>query len=283
LFEERVDHIIQKLACNEADADRIRRAYACAEKAHEQQKRKNGDPYIIHPLTVAEMLADMNLDCASVMAAFLHDVIEDTPVTYDDLKSQFGAEVADLAEGVTKLTRMPYTTREEEEYENLRKLFMATAKDIRVILIKLCDRLHNIRTLQYKSERKQKDTAFETMLIYAPIAHRLGMNNLKSELEDRSLYFLDPVGYKEITDYLASSAEERDDFLQSIILNIQQNIWKIHIRGSVEGRVKHIYGIYRKVYMMNHDISEVYDIYAVRVIVDTMIDCYKNWIDVVFA
>ena len=163
------------------------------------------------------MLADMGLDPASVMAALLHDVIEDTPVTYEDLKAQFGAEVADLADGVTKLTRMPYTTREEEEYENLRKLFIATAKDIRVIIIKLYDRLHNVRTLQYRSERKQKEIAFETMLIYAPIAHRLGMNNVKNELEDRSLSFLDPVGYKEIQDYLATSAEERRSFLDSII------------------------------------------------------------------
>ncbi|MDY3071440.1 MAG: bifunctional (p)ppGpp synthetase/guanosine-3',5'-bis(diphosphate) 3'-pyrophosphohydrolase [Eubacteriales bacterium] len=274
-MDEMIERIIRKLGCSDADAERIRRAYICAKNAHEGQLRKNGDPYITHPLAVADMLADMGLDPASVMAALLHDVIEDTPVTYEDLKAQFGAEVADLAEGVTKLTRMPYTTREEEEYENLRKLFIATAKDIRVIIIKLFDRLHNVRTLQYRSERKQKEIAFETMLIYAPIAHRLGMNNLKNELEDRSLYFLDPVGYKEILNYLDSSAEERTNFLNSIIDRLRERLAAEHIDCAVEGRVKHIYGIYRKVYMQNHDISEVYDIYAVRVIVQTVNDCYN--------
>ncbi|MEA4823453.1 MAG: bifunctional (p)ppGpp synthetase/guanosine-3',5'-bis(diphosphate) 3'-pyrophosphohydrolase [Clostridiaceae bacterium] len=270
-----IEGIIKKLGCNQADADRIRRAYICAKNAHEGQLRKNGDPYIIHPLAVASSLADMGMDPASVMAALLHDVIEDTPVSYDELKAQFGAEVADLAEGVTKLTRMPYTTREEEEYENLRKLFIATAKDIRVIIIKLYDRLHNVRTLQYRSERKQKEIAFETMLIYAPIAHRLGMNALKNELEDRSLFFLDPVGYKEILDYLDTSAEERTTFLNCIIDRLRERLASENIDGAVEGRVKHIYGIYRKVYVQNHDISEVYDIYAVRVIVQTVNDCYN--------
>lgn len=273
--DDMIEGIIKKLGCNQADADRIRRAYICAKNAHEGQLRKNGDPYIIHPLAVASSLADMGMDPASVMAALLHDVIEDTPVSYDELKAQFGAEVADLAEGVTKLTRMPYTTREEEEYENLRKLFIATAKDIRVIIIKLYDRLHNVRTLQYRSERKQKEIAFETMLIYAPIAHRLGMNALKNELEDRSLFFLDPVGYKEILDYLDTSAEERTTFLNCIIDRLRERLASENIDGAVEGRVKHIYGIYRKVYVQNHDISEVYDIYAVRVIVQTVNDCYN--------
>ena len=179
-MDEIVEGIIKKIGCSEADAERIRAAYICARDAHAGQLRKSGEPYITHPLAVADMLADMYLDPASIMAALLHDVIEDTPLTYEDLKAKFGTEVADLAEGVTKLTRMPYTTREEEEYENLRKLFIATAKDIRVIIIKLYDRLHNMRTLQYRSPRKQKEISFETMLIYAPIAHRLGMNNVKN-------------------------------------------------------------------------------------------------------
>ncbi len=274
-MDEIIEGIIRKLGCSDADAARIRAAYALASEAHRDQKRKNGDPYITHPVAVADMLADMGLDPASIMAALLHDVIEDTSYTYEDLRSRFGAEVADLAEGVTKLSRMPYTTQEEEEYENLRKLFLATAKDIRVIIIKLFDRLHNVRTLQYRSERKQKEIAFETMLIYAPIAHRLGMNTLKNELEDRSLSFLDPVGTQEILNYLNNSAEDRSKFLQGIIDRLKGRLESEHIEGRVEGRIKHIYGIYRKVYMMNHDISEVYDIYAVRVIVQTIADCYN--------
>ena len=273
-MDEIVEGIIKKIGCSEADAERIRAAYICARDAHAGQLRKSGEPYITHPLAVADMLADMHLDPASIMAALLHDVIEDTPLTYEDLKAKFGTEVADLAEGVTKLTRMPYTTREEEEYENLRKLFIATAKDIRVIIIKLYDRLHNMRTLQYRSPLKQKEISFETMLIYAPIAHRLGMNNVKNELEDRCLSFLDPVGCKEIQDYLATSAEERTTFLQSIIDRLKERLAAAGIDGAVEGRVKHTYGIYRKVYMQNHNISEVYDIYAVRVIVNTVTDCY---------
>ncbi|MGI6335462.1 MAG: RelA/SpoT family protein [Eubacteriales bacterium] len=274
-MDETIEKIIRKMGCSNADADRIRAAYIFARDAHEGQKRKSGESYIIHPVAVADMLADMGLDCASIMASLLHDVIEDTPVTYEELRARFGTEVAELAEGVTKLTRMPYTTREEEEYENLRKLFIATARDIRVILIKLFDRLHNVRTLQYRSERKQKEISFETMLIYAPIAHRLGMNALKNELEDRSLFFLDPVGYQEILDYLASSEEERSIFLDNIITRLEERLVGEKIDGSVEGRVKHIYGIYRKVYMLNHEISEVYDIYAIRVIVRTVTDCYN--------
>ncbi|NMA08917.1 MAG: HD domain-containing protein, partial [Clostridiales bacterium] len=231
-MDETIEKIIRKMGCSNADADRIRAAYIFARDAHEGQKRKSGESYIIHPVAVADMLADMGLDCASIMASLLHDVIEDTPVTYEELRARFGTEVAELAEGVTKLTRMPYTTREEEEYENLRKLFIATARDIRVILIKLFDRLHNVRTLQYRSERKQKEISFETMLIYAPIAHRLGMNALKNELEDRSLFFLDPVGYQEILDYLASSEEERSIFLDNIITRLEERLVGEKIDGS---------------------------------------------------
>ncbi|MBE6928734.1 MAG: bifunctional (p)ppGpp synthetase/guanosine-3',5'-bis(diphosphate) 3'-pyrophosphohydrolase [Clostridia bacterium] len=246
-----------------------------ARDAHDGQKRKNGEPFIIHPLAVAEMLAEMGMDPESIMAGLMHDVIEDTSVSYDEMKAQFGTAVANLVDGVTKLTRMPHSTYEEEENENLRKLFMAMARDIRVIIIKLNDRLHNLRTLQYVTERKQKEKALETMLIYAPIAHRLGMNNVKSELEDISLRYLDPVAYQEISNYLENSAEERSAFLNIIIKRIEDRLTVENIKGEVQGRVKHFYGIYRKVYMQNKDISSVFDIYAVRIIVDSLADCYN--------
>jgi len=273
--ERTIEAIIKKAGCSEESAERIRRAFEFARDAHEGQKRKNGEPFIIHPLAVAQLLAEMGMDCESIMAGLLHDVIEDTSVSYDEMKARFGVSVANLVDGVTKLTRMPSATYEEEENENLRKLFMAMAKDIRVIIIKLNDRLHNLRTLQYVTERKQKDKALETMLIYAPIAHRLGMNNVKSELEDISLRYLDPVAYQEIADYLENSAEERNAFLNIIIKRIEDRLVVDNVKGEVNGRVKHFYGIYRKVYMMNKEISQVYDIYAVRIIVDTIADCYN--------
>ncbi len=274
-YEERIEKIIEKLGCDKTDAQRIRDAFTVAKDAHEGQLRKSGEPFIIHPLAVSELLVDASMDADCVIAALLHDVVEDTDVTYDDLTLKFGKTVADLVEGVTKLTRLPYATKEEEDMENLRKMLLAMIHDIRVIFIKLYDRLHNMRTLEYKTQRKQKDTALQTMLIYAPIAHRLGMNSIKVELEDLSLQYLDPVGCQEIETYLESSKEERGLFLSSIIKKIEDRLAADHIAAKVVGRIKHTYGIYRKVYMQNKDISQVFDIYAVRVIVESITDCYN--------
>jgi len=270
-FEE----ILKKNKYTESDADKLCRAYEYASQLHVGQKRKSGDPYIMHPVAVAEMLADAGMDLDTICAGILHDVVEDTEASFNDVKSKFGIQVAYLVDGVTKLTRLPYYTKEEEEMENLRKMFMAMAQDIRVIIIKLFDRLHNMRTLEFRSPEKQREIAFETMMIYAPIAHRLGMNNVKVELEDISIHYLDPIGYNEILSYLESSSGERNTFLSIIIKRIEDRLLISGIKAKVQGRVKHIYGIYRKVYMQAKDISEVYDIYAVRVIVDTVNDCYN--------
>ncbi|NLL45967.1 MAG: bifunctional (p)ppGpp synthetase/guanosine-3',5'-bis(diphosphate) 3'-pyrophosphohydrolase [Clostridiales bacterium] len=257
------------------DVQRLRAAYEFAEQAHGAQKRKDGSPYITHPIAAAEITAEMGLDEDSVIASLLHDVIEDTPVLYDEIVKKFGTSVANLVDGVTKLTRVVYTTKEEEQMENLRKMLMAMAKDIRVILIKIADRLHNMRTLEYQTENKQRETSLETMEIYAPIAHRLGMQKIKWELEDISILYLDPIGYKEITDAL----EDRRDMLESFMDNIQERISERLTENGVEsrvyGRIKHIYSIYRKMYSQNKELSEVFDLCAFRVIVDSITDCYN--------
>ena len=274
-MKERIEAIIQKINCSEADAARIRDAFDMADTAHEHQLRSSGEPYIIHPLAVAEILAELGLDPDTIIAALLHDAIEDTNTTYAQIKQKFGVSVADMVEGVTKLTRMTYESAEEEEIENLRKMFIAMARDIRVIIIKLVDRLHNMRTLMYRPPEKQRVKALETMQIYAPIAHRLGMNSIKVELEDLVIKYLDPVGYKEIVDYLEKNNKEGKTMLDTIMLRMKERLKEQGIEAYVEGRVKHIYGIYRKVYMMNRDIAQVYDIYAMRVIVDTIPQCYN--------
>ena len=258
-----------------ADTTRLRAAFEYANAHHGQQLRKSGEPYITHPIAVAELVADLGLDMDSIIAALLHDCIEDTDSTHDEISKQFGATVADLVEGVTKLTRMQYTSKEEEQMENLRKMFMAMAKDVRVILIKLCDRLHNMRTLQYQSERKQKEKALETMEIYAPIAHRLGMQRIKWELEDTSLQYLDPIGYREIADELAARSSAHEEFLAGIQKRIQDRLDEEGIRCTIYGRVKHIYSIYRKMYTQNKTMDEIFDLYAFRVIVDDMPECYN--------
>lgn len=274
-MKERIEAIIKKINCSETDAARIRDAFDTADAAHEHQLRSSGEPYIIHPLAVAEILADLGLDPDTIIAALLHDAIEDTNTTYVQIKQKFGVSVADMVEGVTKLTRMTYETAEEVEIENLRKMFIAMARDIRVIIIKLVDRLHNMRTLMYRPPEKQRVKALETMQIYAPIAHRLGMNNIKVELEDLAIKYLDPVGYKEIVDYLEKNNKEGKTMLDTIMTRMKERLKEHGINAYVEGRIKHIYGIYRKVYMMNRDIAQVYDIYAMRVIVDTIPQCYN--------
>ncbi|MCI5928696.1 MAG: bifunctional (p)ppGpp synthetase/guanosine-3',5'-bis(diphosphate) 3'-pyrophosphohydrolase [Pseudoflavonifractor capillosus] len=257
------------------DTKRLFDAFTYADNAHSSQLRKDGSPYITHPLAVAEIVADLELDTDSIIAALLHDTIEDTGATHEDIAKRFGPTVANLVEGVTKLTRVQYTSKEEEQMENLRKMLMAMAKDIRVILIKICDRLHNMRTMEYQSPRKQKEKALETMEIYAPIAHRLGMQRIKWELEDTSLKYLDPIGYQEIADELATRSSAHEEFMASIQKKIEDRLAEEGIKCTVYGRVKHIYSIYRKMYAQNKTLDEIFDLYAFRVIVDDISECYN--------
>ena len=250
-------------------------AFTYADNAHASQQRKDGTPYITHPLAVANLVADLELDPDSVIAALLHDTIEDTGTTHEEVAQRFGEPVADLVEGVTKLTRVQYVSKEEEQMENLRKMLMAMAHDIRVILIKICDRLHNMRTMEYQSPKKQREKSLETMEIYAPLAHRLGMQKRKWELEDLSLRYLDPVGYKEIEDEMAKRSAAHEEFLASIQLRIQQRMEQEGIRCKVYGRVKHTYSIYRKMFTQNKTLDEIFDLYAFRVIVDDIPECYN--------
>ena len=257
------------------DTQRLFSAFTYADNAHSGQLRKDGSPYITHPLAVAEIVAELELDTDSIIAALLHDCIEDTGSTHEEIAKLFGAVVADLVEGVTKLTRVQYTSKEEEQMENLRKMLMAMAKDIRVILIKICDRLHNMRTMEYQSPKKQKEKALETMEIYAPIAHRLGMQRIKWELEDTSLRYLDPVGYKEISDELAARSAAHEEFLATVQRRIQERLDAEGIHCTIYGRVKHAYSIYRKMYTQNKTMDEIFDLYAFRVIVDDISECYN--------
>ncbi len=249
-------------------------AYEFAKEAHEGQKRKSGEPYIIHPISVATMLVEMGMDTDTVAASLLHDVVEDTEVSLQQVQSKFGQDVAKLVDGVTKLGLLPLTTKEEQQAENIRKMLLAMSQDIRVVIIKLADRLHNMRTLDYVGEQKQRDKSLETMEVYAPIAHRLGIRALKEELEDLSLKHLDPIGYKQIEDKLVGQKEERQEFIDRIKARITERLGSEQ-NFTVEGRVKSIYGIYRKVFMQNRLFEEIYDIYAVRVIVDSVTECYN--------
>lgn len=258
----------------QANIKKIRAAYECAAAAHEGQKRRNGEPYIIHPVAVAEIVVEMGLDTDSICAALLHDCIEDTEFGYKEIENKFGTPVAELVDGVTRLGMLRYS-KEQEQFEDLRKMFLAMAKDIRVILIKLADRLHNARTFQFLPERKQRDKALETMEIYAPIAHRLGMSRIKWELEDLSLKILDPIGYNEIVEGLKAQSEQHEEFLKGIQQRISEKLREAHINNTISARVKHIYSIYRKMYAQHKTINEIYDICAVRVIVDTVADCYN--------
>ena len=238
--------------------------------------RKDGSPFITHPLAVAQIVAEeLHLDSESIEAALLHDTIEDTEATHEQLAKLFSPTVADLVEGVSKLTRVHYTSKEEEQMENLRKMLMAMSKDIRVILIKISDRLHNMRTMEYQTPEKQKQKSFETMEIYAPIAHRLGMQKMKWELEDLSLKYLDPIGYREITEALDEKAAEYDGFMSAIHDQIVTRLRAEGIEATVYGRMKHPYSIYRKMYTQNKSLDDVFDLFAFRVIVDTVADCYN--------
>ena len=253
----------------------IKKAYDLANTAHKGVCRRSGEPYICHPLAVARLVLDLGMDSESIAAALLHDVVEDTPTTLDDLKAAFGEEVALLVDGVTKLTKIQFSNIEELQAENLRKMLLAMSRDVRVMIIKLCDRLHNMRTGDAWPEQKRRDKARETMEVYAPIANRLGILNVKEELEDRSLHYLDPVGYEEISRMLSERAGE--EFLAKVSGVIERRLAESGIEGAtIKRRVKSIYGIYRKTIMQNKSFDEIYDIYAVRVILDTLAECYST-------
>ena len=258
-----------------ADMDVIEAAYRYADEKHKNQLRKSGEPYIIHPLAVAEIVAEIGLDTDAIAAALLHDCLEDTDASFEEVSRRFGETVAELVEGVTKLTRVQYSTMEEQQMENLRKMFMAMSKDIRVILIKIADRLHNMRTLEFQTPAKQISKSMETMEIYAPLAHRLGMQKIKWELEDISLQYLDPDGYQQIIDYLKKNEQSSQSFMNAIQGKITNRLASVGIHGSIYGRVKHTYSIYRKTRAQNKTIEELYDLYAFRVIVDNIADCYN--------
>ena len=257
------------------DLPRIEAAYKLAKKAHEGQVRSSGDPYISHPIAVAVILVGLGMDSDTIIGGLLHDVVEDTSVTLEDIEKQFGADVAELVDGVTKLANIPYSSRAEQQAENVRKMLLAMAKDVRVVIIKLADRLHNMRTLDFRIPEKQRVKSLETMEIYAPLAHRLGIRSVKEELEDLSLKHLDPVAYHEIEQQLALRKEDREAFLKNIIKRIQARLESEHVTAQIDGRVKSIYGIYRKMYIQGRSFDEIYDIYAVRIIVDTVLECYN--------
>ena len=257
------------------DLEVIQRAYEYADEKHKIQLRNSGEPDIIHPLAVAEIVAEIGLDTDAITAALLHDCLEDTDASFEEISRMFGETVANLVEGVTKLTRVQYSTMEEQQMENLRKMFMAMSKDIRVILIKIADRLHNTRTLQYQTPAKQISKSMETMEVYAPLAHRLGMQKIKWELEDTSLQYLDPEGYQEIIDYLKKNEDSANSFMNAIQSKITDRLASVGIHGSIYGRIKHTYSIYRKMRAQNKTIDELYDLYAFRVIVDNIADCYN--------
>ena len=252
----------------------IEKAYHMADEAHKDVKRRSGEPYICHPLAVARLVLDLGMDSESIAAALLHDVVEDTPTTVDQIKAAFGSDVALLVDGVTKLTKIQFSSIEEQQAENLRKMLLAMSQDVRVMIIKLCDRLHNMRTGDAWPEQKRRDKARETMEVYAPIANRLGILNIKEELEDRSLHYLDPVGYEEISKLLNERSGE--EFLANVSALIEKRLEESGIKGAtMKRRVKSIYGIYRKMYVQNKSFEEIYDVYAVRIILDTITECYS--------
>ncbi len=264
-----------KLSHAEYDLEKIERAYRLADKMHGDQRRISGVPYILHPTSVACIVVDLGMDTDSVVAALLHDVVEDTPVTLEEITEQFGSDVAHLVNGVTKISKIAYTSREERQAENVRKMLIAMADDIRVIIIKLADRLHNMRTIDCMREQKRRDIALETMEVFAPIAHRLGIKAIKDEMEDLSLQYLDPVGYKEIETHLLNNMADGQGFINKIMAQISARVSEYIKDAVVSGRVKSIHGIYKKLIIQGKSLEEIYDIYAVRVIVNNVVDCYN--------
>lgn len=272
-----IDDLMQRViaADKQYDADKIRRAYDLAEKAHDGQMRSSGEKYITHPLSVAMILMDYYMDTDTICAALLHDVVEDTGIELDEIRKKFGDDVALLVDGVTKIGKVPLNSKEEQQAENIRKILMAMSKDIRVIIIKLADRLHNMRTLYARPPEKQRKTSLETMNFYAPIAHRLGMSDVKDEMETIAIHYLDPFGAQEVERLLDLHKEQRDTFIGKIIARIRERITDIEPPPIIEGRVKSVYSIYKKMYLKNKPFDEIYDIYAVRIIVQTVIECYN--------
>lgn len=275
-----VNYLQQLLDCidkseKQYDKETVIKAYEFARGAHEGQKRVTGEEYIIHPVHVAMIMVELGMDLESLVASLLHDVVEDTRYTQEDVAHLFGRDIAQLVSGVTKLGKIPYSSREEQQAENIRKMLLAMSQDIRVIIIKLADRLHNMRTIDAMPPQKQRDKALETMEVYAPIAHRLGIRAVKEELEDLSLKHLDTVAYNEINSALAFQKEERARLLNNIMNRIRERMKTENAEIYLEGRVKSIYGIYRKVYIQGKSFEEIFDVYAVRIIVDTVIDCYN--------
>lgn len=271
-----VENIIQRVHgySPSANTDMIYVAYRLAKWSHRNQFRKSGAPYIEHPVQVAYIASQLSLDATAITACLLHDVVEDTPYHYEDIEALFGKSVAELVDGVTKLRKIKYNTREEQQVENLRKMFLAMAKDIRVVIIKLIDRLHNMRTLNFMPRKKQLLISKETLDVYAPLAHRLGMSKIKIELEDLALKYLDPVAYEEIRTSINQKKEEREKYITDIIEVLRKKLEELNIKGEVTGRAKHFYSIFRKMYTQNKTMEELYDLFAVRVIVDSVSDCY---------
>ncbi len=259
------------------DTEKLYRAFQYADRMHSKQLRRDGTPYVTHPLAVADIVADLKLDIDSLCAALLHDCIEDTGATHEDISRLFGEPVAALVEGVTKLTRINYVSLEEKQMENLRKMLIAMSKDIRVVIVKLCDRLHNMRTMQYQTPRKQREKSRETLEIYAPIAHRLGMSRIKGELEDLSIRYLDPVACKEIEEQMTARHSRHQEFLNTTQSRISARMKENHIKCSITSRTKHLYSIYRKMYSLDKPktLEEIFDLYALRIIVDDIPDCYN--------
>lgn len=272
-YHELVD--LMKKSNHEYDFELIDKAYRFAEEKHGDQRRASGIPYILHPTSVACILAELGMDTESVAAALLHDVVEDTPVTLEEIISMFGQEIAELIDGVTKLGKIPYSSREEQQAENIRKMLIAMAKDIRVIIIKLADRLHNMRTIECMKEQHRRDKALEVMEVYAPIAHRLGIRAIKEELEDLAIRYLDPVGYAEIERQLEKKSKDRVHFVSEIKQSLYERLENDINNVYISGRVKSIHGIYKKTFMKGKTMDQIYDIFAVRVIVDTVADCYN--------
>lgn len=258
----------------QADCEDVTKAYHAAEEAHKEQHRVSGEPYILHPLAVAQILADMKIDTTTITAALLHDVVEDTACTLDDLRREFGREVAFLVDGVTKLSRLNYRTKEDQQLNSMRKMFLAMAKDVRVVVIKLADRLHNMRTLRYMRSDKQKRIAQETLEIFAPLAHRLGIFNIKWELEDLSFRYLEPDKYYDLVDQMKQKRHVREEIVNEAIDVLRKALDDAHTHCEINGRPKHFYSIYKKMKKDNRDLSQVYDLFAIRVIVDDVKDCY---------
>ncbi len=264
---------VRKYAPN-TNFEMIEKAYEIALDAHKEQKRISGMPYVLHPLSVAVTVAEMELDWHAICAALLHDVVEDTDYTTEDIQQIFGNQVADLVDGVTKLDKIQYSSKEEREMENLRKMFLAMAKDIRVIIIKFADRLHNMTTLISMSEEKQREKARETLNVFAPLAHRLGMYKIKWELEDLSLKYIDPVAYYEIVEGISQKRQEREAFIAHVKSALMDKLGGIGIKCTIDGRAKHFYSIYRKMFTQNKTLDQIYDLFAVRIITDSVGDCY---------